>query len=886
MSWRRYFRRRAWDEERARELDVYLAQEIDDNLARGMTPEAARVAAQRKLGNTTSVREEIYRMNTLGLLETFWQDLRYGLRVLWKSPGITAVALLSLALGIGATTAIFSVVYGVLISPYPYARTKEIWAPQILNAKDSKLARFNYHVAEYLEVRKLAAFQDVMATSPESRLLTGNAAPESFTTVLVTANAFRFLGVAPVLGRTITAADIMPGGEPEPVIVLSYVAWQHLFQGNADALGKTVTLNDVRYSVIGVMPPRFGWWTHDGGWLPMPLDPRQDRGMFAIVRLQEGVTPQVAEERLHALHQELARAKPADYPTDGFHTVLKNYMDITVAQGEMSSSLQLLFGAVGFLLLIACANVANLQMARATARKREIALRMAVGADGSRVLRQLLTESVVLSVTGGALGILFAIVLTRAIVLLMPEFYVPNEARIEVNAYVLAFSAGISILTGIVFGLAPALECSRLQLVETLKDSTKGAGSSGAGKQQRNLLVIAEVALSVVLLMGASLTVRGFLLLQKTDVGFEAERVLMVNVSVPPKRYATWEQRIGFAENVLQRVRNIPGAQSVAIGNGGLPFGGPQSTYSIEGQGQAQGQRVQVGLISADYNRTLGIALRAGRTLTEQEVAHADPVALVNEAGARLWAQSAGSGVGGGSLGGRIRLDLLERPGGALLPPGRPVPTFTVVGILADTKNDGLRAPAMPAVYVPYTVAGTTGRTLAVRTQGGPMLLLNAVRQAVAQVDKDLPVTRPITLQEVLGEQTVQPRFNMALFTFFGLLGLALAVIGIFSVLSYTVARRTHEIGVRMALGAERGDVLGLMLRMGARLVLWGLGVGLAGSFVLARVLRSEVFQVPVTDWVVLVGVVTLLCGAAFLACLLPARRAARLDPMIALRHE
>ncbi|HEY1497844.1 MAG TPA: ABC transporter permease [Candidatus Solibacter sp.] len=880
MSWRRYFRRRAWDEERARELDLYLAQEADDNIARGMTPEAARHAAQRKLGNTTSVREEIYRMNTLRFFETFWQDLRYGFRVLWKSPGITAVALLSLALGIGATTAIFSVVYGVLISPYPYAKPNEIWAPEIRDAKNPKQGRGNYHVAEYLEFRKLPIFAQVMATSPEGRLLTGGAAPENFTSVLVTAGAFDFLGVKPILGRTISDSDVKPDGEPDPVIVLSYRAWQRLFQGSPDALGKTVTLNEVRYFVIGVMPPRFGWWTSDGGWLPMALDPRQDRPMFAIARLQPGVSPKAAEERLQSVHQELAKARPADFPKDGYTSVLHNYLDITVAQGEMESSLQLLFGAVGFLLLIACANVANLQMARATARKREIALRMAVGAGGSRVLRQLLTESVVLSLAGGLLGVAFAFGLKQAIVLLMPEFYVPNEARIEVNGYVLAFSAAISVVTGIAFGLAPARECARLQLVETLKDAGKGAGGSGVGGRQRGALVIAEVALSVVLLMGASLAVRGFMELQRTDVGFQADRVLMVGLPVAPKRYPTYEQRIGFTEAVLQRVREIPGVEAAAVGNGGLPFGGAQSTFSLEGQAPVQAQRILVGLTSADYERTLGIALRAGRTLTEQEVAHAEPVALINETASRLWTPA------GSAIGRRIRLDFLDRPGNALLPPGRATPTFTVVGILADTRNAGLKSPASPAVYVPYTVAAPPGRTLAVRTRGGPMLVLKAVRQAVAQVDKDVPVNRPITLEEVLGFETVQPRFNMALFTFFGLLGLALALVGIFSVLSYAVARRTHEIGVRMALGAERGDVLGLMLRMGARLVLWGLGLGLAGSFALARVLRSEVFQVPVTDWVALVAVVSLLSGAAFLACLLPALRAARLNPMIALRHE
>ena len=397
-------------------------------------------------------------MNGVGMIETLWQDVHYGLRVLRKGPGLTLVALLSLALGIGATTAMFSVVYGVLIAPYPYAKPNEIWSPDIRSVKDPRPSMRPYHLSTYLEVQKLPAFASVMATSPESRLLTGDRAPESFTSVLLTANAFQFLGVEPVLGRTILPTDVHPDGQAEPVVVLTYGAWQRLFDGSPEALGKTLILNDQRYTVIGVMPSRFGWWTNDGGWLPMPIDLHEDRMVFTIMRLQPGISRSVAEQQLQALHLQLAKITPANFPKEGFTTALRNYMDMTVASGsEMKSSLQLLFGAVGFLLLIACANVANLQMARATSRAREIALRMSVGATRGRVLRQLLTESVVLSLVGGVGGVLFAIAITKAIVALMPNFYVPNEARITVNDYVLIFSLGVSVLTGILFGIAPCL---------------------------------------------------------------------------------------------------------------------------------------------------------------------------------------------------------------------------------------------------------------------------------------------------------------------------------------------------------------------------------------------------------------------------------------------
>ncbi len=560
--------------------------------------------------------------------------------------------------------------------------------------------------------------------------------------------------------------------------------------------------------------------------------------------------------------------------------MLHNYLDITVAQGEMQSSLQLLFGAVGFLLLIACANVANLQLARATSRAREIAVRMSVGAARGHIFRQLLTESLVLSVAGGVLGILFAEALTKGVVALMPDFYVPNEARITVNAYVLAFSVGVSLLTGILFGLVPALQCSRQDLVEALKDAARMSGASTAGGRTRSLLVVAEVALSVMLLVGASLTIRGFINLQHVDLGFQPDRVLMVGLQLPPKRYVTYQQRVAFTQSVLERVQALPGVQSAAIGNGSMPFGGIPSRYTLEGLPPAADPNIIMGLVSAGYAQTLGIPLRLGRGLTGQEVAHADGVALINEAALKLWP------AGESPIGRRVKLDLLEKPPGSVLPAPGATGYVTVVGVLGNTRNEGLRDAPAPAIYVPYTLVAPPGRVLAVRTHGDPMLLLNAVRRQVSALDKDLPVSRPITLQDILGQETVQPRFNMALFSFFGLLGLALAAIGIYSVLSYTVARRTHEIGVRMALGAQRRDVLSLMLAMGGRLALAGLGTGLLGSFVLARLLRSEVFQVPVTDPIAVLGVVTLLAAAALLACFVPARRAAALDPMTALRHE
>jgi putative ABC transport system permease protein len=822
-------------------------------------------------------------MNISAALSTLSRDLRYGLRVLAKSRGMTAVAILSLALGIGATTAIFSTVYGVLISPYPYSRPAEIWSPAVRNAKNPNQGRGMYKAVEVLRMRELPAFSMVMATLPDNGVLKRDGAVENFTTIAVTANAFQFLAVDPILGRTILPSDIRADGTAEPVIVLSFKAWHRLFEAREDAIGKTVVLNDVPHTVVGVMPSRFGWWTDDGGWVTLPLDARSDRGMAPIVRLAPGVGASAAKQQLHALHQQLAQATPADFfPREGFTSDLRNYLDITVASGEMQSSLRLLFGAVGFLLLIACANVANLQLARATARRREIALRMSVGAGRGRILRQLLTESVTLSLVGGVLGVLLAIGITRAVVALLPDFYVPNEARISVNGYALAFSAAVSILTGILFGLAPAIQCSRLDLTDALKDGGKGTGMGSAGGRTRSLLVVAEVALSVVLLVGAGLTVRGFVGLQTMDVGFQADRLLMVGVQLPAQRYGTWEQRVAFTQSLLDRAAAIPGVQAAAIGNGGLPFGGPRSPYSIPGVPEAGRNPIIVGLISADYPRAMGIPLIAGRAITAQDVGRADRVALINQSASKLWP------AGQSPIGQRIHLGLLERVQGSLrMSPGPPAADVTVIGILRDTRNDGLRSPTAPSVFLPYTVVAPTGRTLAVQARAGnPAALLGALREQVRQLDKDLPLGRPITMDEVLGDQTKQPRFNMALFSFFGGLGLSLAAIGLFSVLSYSVASRTHEIGVRMALGAERGHVLTLVLAMGAKLVVAGLVIGIAGSLLLAKYLASEVFALPATDPVSLIGVVLLLAIAACLACVLPARRAAAMDPMNALRHD
>jgi putative ABC transport system permease protein len=807
-------------------------------------------------------------------LETLTRDLGYAVRSFRRSPAFVLVALLSLTLGIGATSAIFSVIYGVLIAPYPYARPGEIWAP-VIGALDGR-GGHTYSLDELRALSEVPAFSDVMATSVETVLLTGEFAPESFGGVLLSGNAFNFLGVAPVVGRTIQPADIRPDGQAEPVVVLSHRLWLRLFEGSPSALGRTLRLNGRPHTIVGVMPPRFGWYGNEGFWLPLSPTRTDVPWINPIVRLAPGVSKPVAEEQFRALTKRLALEKPATFPARGFTTTLRNYLDVTVASGEMQTSLRLLVGAVAFLLLIACANVANLQLTRGTTRAREMAVRMSIGAGRRRLLRQLLTESVILSLVGGALGVLFAFGAIRSIVALMPEFYVPNESRVAINIPVLVFSLGVSLLTGIVFGLVPALHTSKPDLTDALR-AGRSTGAGAHGSRTRNLLVVIEVALSVVLLVSAGLTVRTFYVLQTVDPGIRADRVLIVGVPLPPTKYATLEQRNRFAEDLLERVSALPGVEAATFGP---PIGGPQSRFTIVGQVRDESKRIGINLVGADHLRTFGIPLRRGRMFDASEVRRGDRVAVINEAAITLWP------AGENPIGARVRLDLLERvPARAVADTSRP-PEVTIVGVIANTRNAGLRDEPRPALMMPYSVIAQPQRTLAVRSTGDPTLLLNPVRAQVRAMDPEQPLGRPVTLSELLGEEFIQPRFTMALFSAFAALGLALAAAGIYSVLSFHVTRRTHELGVRMALGAPRRHVLGLLLTMGGRLVVIGLAIGVAASLASTRLLRSQLFGVQPADPLAYAAVAIVLGLVAFIACYIPARRAARVDPMVALRQE
>lgn len=870
------FLKRRLDEQLSEEIRTHVEMATEANLAAGMKPEEARYAALREFGNVAGVQERA-REGRGGLwLEQGWQDFNYAIRALGKTPGFTAMAVLTLALGISATTAMFSVIYGVLLEPYPYAKPGEIWSPRVVDPKTNRGP--GMRLSDYQDIARLPGVGSAMATAVSNVTLSGGTNPEIVTAPQLTGTAFEFLGVPPVLGRGLTPADIQANGEPEPVTVLSFRLWHRLFNGDPGVLGRTITINDQPHTIVGVMPPRFGWFTNDGLWRPMPAtNPQQ--GVIPILRLKPGVESGVVAEQLLALMKEKAQQEPKRFPADGFVAQLVNYLDMTVASGVMRTSLHVLFGAVGFLLLIACTNVANLQLARGAGRSREMAVRLALGAGRGRLVRQLLTESVVLALAGGALGVLFSIGLVRLIVLLMPDFYVPNEARVTLNGWVLLFSVGISVLAGVVSGLMPGLQSTKPNLTDALKDGGHAGGTgSQQGNRTRSALVVAQVALSVTLLVGACLAIRNFAELMRADRGIQIERMIFLRVPLAAKRYTTVEQRNAFARDLQARLQTLPGVTSVAIGS--PPGLETRSGVTIPGQPKPA-ESLFVNYLGTNYLSTLGIRVVAGRDITEQEVATGARVALINETTAKLWVN------GESPLDRIISVDSLVGGNPNNLPAAGATKDVRVVGIIADTRTrDDPRRPAPPVVLVPFTLVGSIQRIFMIRCAVEPSSLHNAIRVELRAVDKEQPLAQLTTFADMADQQFRQPRFNLALFSALALIALVMAAAGIYGVLSYAVAQRSREIGVRIALGADRGDVLRLIFGTGGRLLVIGLVIGLAASAALTRVVNSRLFDGPPLDLVALAVATLLLSTTAALACWLPARRAAKVDPMVALRAD
>ncbi|MFL6333883.1 MAG: ABC transporter permease [Pyrinomonadaceae bacterium] len=813
---------------------------------------------------------------------TLWKDVQYAARVLLKSPGFTAVAVIAVALGVGANTAIFSVVNAVLLKPLNYKDPAQLVLinhnyPKI----DLKASVSSSGYAYYRDHAK--SFSEIAAAMGWSVNLTGEGEPERLQGMAATPNLFTLLGAEAAQGRAFTAEEGQVGNNK--VVVLGNAFWRRRF-GGLPVVGKNLMLNGEPYTVVGVMPPSVEFGREWSGqapdiWSPIAFTPQQldpntgltNEYLGVLARLKPGVSCEQAQADLDSMAADLRSQYMPGADASNWGLLLTPFDEFVV--GKIRTPLLILLGAVAFVLLISCANVANLMLARAAVRQKEIAVRTALGASRWRVVRQLLTESVLLSVTGGAVGLLLAM-WGVDLLLRLNENKIPRATEIGLDSRVLLFTLGVSVLTGVVFGLAPAFQTSGVNLHDTLKEGGR-SGQLGVRKGLRNVLVVVEMAFAVVLLVGAGLLIRSFVELQRVNPGFQPAGVLAMQVSLPSNKYKEGEQRTAFDRQLLEELRGLAGVKSAATITS-LPMSGwnQSGSFRIEGRQVAPNESAPHGdrwMASDDYFQTMGIPLVRGRYFDARDTADAPGVAIVSEALARkYWPDE-------DPVGQRIAIDRL--------PDGQTPRWREVVGVVGHVRNESLEGESRGQYYLPYTQRPTSSDLfLVVRADGDPSPLAPLVRARIASVDKDLPVYKVTTMEKLVSDSLAQRRFSLTLFGVFAALALALAVVGLYGVMSYGVAQRTHEIGLRMALGAQGRDVLRMVVGQGMALVAVGLGLGLAGAFALTRLMTSLLFGVSAADPVTYAGIAVLLSAVALLASYLPARRATKVDPMVALRYE
>jgi putative ABC transport system permease protein len=811
-------------------------------------------------------------------MRTLWQDVRFGIRVLFKSPGFTAVAVLAVALGVAANTAIFSVVNAVLLEPLPYkepGRLVMVWESNVQN----DLHQNSVSPANLIDWKEQTTVFDDMAGFFDRRTnLTGDGDPVELPVQFVTPNLFNIIGVEPLMGRGFMPDDVKP--DAQRVVVIGNGLWLRRFGGDRQIVGKTITLSGNKVTVVGVMPAGFQWFVRKNSlnekppemWAPFGLTDqmrvRQGRFMASVARLKPDVTRERAEAELSQLAARLEQQYPDFNKGWGVEVVsLREQF-----AGRIRPALWVLLGAVGFLLLIACANVANLLLARGAARHKEIAIRTALGAGRWRVVRQLLTESLLLAALAGALGFLLAWWGVEALAALSPPDLL-DVGGVRLNLPVLGFTLGVSILTGVVFGLVPALEASRLDTSESLKEGAKGTTGGVRSRRLRSAFVVAEIALSLVLLVGAGLLLKGFARLQSVNPGFNADGLLTMRVEVPITKYKEDAQFINFFRQVEERIGALPGVESVGMVNY-LPFAGPGAATDFKIVGRpappvGEEPSTDVLVVDENYFRTMGITTLRGRTFSAQEATEERRVAVVSESLARKYFP------GEDPIGQRLVVDMKDDP----------EPT-EIIGIVGDVRHKSLNDDAQPTVYWPQPELTYSFMTLVVRAKGDPAALAPAARREIQALDPEQPVADVRTMNQLLAGSVGRARFSAMLLGLFAVVALVLAAVGVYGVMSYAVARRTHEIGVRVALGAQGRDVLRLVLVQGMRLALWGVLLGVVGSLALTRLLSSLLYGVSATDPATFVGVSLLLASVALVACYVPARRATKVDPMVALRYE
>ena len=846
------------------ELESNLQMQMEDNLRAGMSPEDARYAALRKFGNVTQVKEDAWRLWGFVWLEQLWQDARFALRTLAKNPGFTVVAAITLALGIGANTAMFSVVNAVLLRPLAYKDSDRlvcIWAEIPRMHITGAFVEYNTF-AEYWRAES-HSFESMVAYSPLWVNLTSARVPERLFAYRVNASFLSMLGVHPVLGREFVATEDQPGAPR--VAMLSHRLWVRLFGGDPGLIGRSMTIDRDTYTVVGVLPPDFDFYDREADiYMPIACSTARQRGEPTVgvnARLKAGVTVAAAQAEIDGLCRRWV--EDTHYPKD-WHARVWRVHDYAVRHVRLS--VVVLAGAVGLVLLIACANVANLLLARAATRQREIAVRNALGATSRRILRQLLGESALLGLLAAGLGLLLAWGGIRAMV--AGTAYLPFQDTVRIDAPVLWFTLGAAMLTTLLFGLAPGLAAVRGRLAESLQEG----GRTGEGKlhgRLREALVVAEVALALLLAIGASLTARSLIRLQAVDPGFRADGILTAYLTLPEAEYAKPSSRVTFFESLLERLRRMPGVQGVSMVSH-LPFSNSKSGGDVTVEGRAPlrpGEKLIVfqRSIDPDYFRTLQVQLRRGRFFNKTDPA-GPAVAIINETmERRCWPG--------------------QDPLGKRFGDGKNQ-WLTVVGVVADMRQTALADDPDMEAYVPYRELPGPTMGVAVRTALDPMRLAPTLRTAVGELDKELPISEIGTLTHDIAHSTRERRFTVALLGAFALLALVLAAVGTYGVISYSVARRTQEIGVRMSLGAVRSNIIGMVV--GRAVLLGGVGtiLGIVGALVLTRLMRSILYEVSATDPLVFGGVALLLLLVTAVAGYVPARRATEVDPMVALRYE
>ena len=812
-------------------------------------------------------------------MQTLLQDFRYAFRQLVKSPGFALTAVISLMLGIGATTAVFSVIYAILMNPYPYAAPDRMIHLRLKDKSDQN-AGFGLTAQQWQQLRKSPVVEDSFISDGWSLTVTGHDIPEDVQGTYFSSNAFNFFGVPAFLGRGLLPSDAIDGQDPQPVVVLSYKFWQRHFNSNKAVIGQTLQLVRKNYTIVGVAAPRFTW--DDGGvYLPLKVTLDPTRNYYTGVRLKPGVTHEGANAALQPLIEQFAKETPTHFPTGKLQLHVVGLNDDFIH--DLGGTLALLFSAVALLLAIGCGNVSILLLARGTARRHEFAVRAAIGASRRRIIRQLLTESLILSLTGAALGVLLAYKSLNIIVSLLPQFSFPHEAAIRINVPVLLFSVGIALLTGVLFGLWPALQLSKPEVSQVMQSSTRKIAGGVQGKRMHNVLIGTQIALTLVLLAGAGAAMDGFLKLMRTPLGYDPHNVMSVGIPVHDGTYKTWAERSAYFELIRTKIAAIPGVSIAAIStNATPPSNGWSTNIEVLGKTPLDDQKVRINFVSPGYFPLLRIPLLRGTIWDETQNHNAAHVAVINETMARRYFPN------GDALGHSLRLPRLkDEPPFNLSVPGSDS-WLEIVGVVADKRDDGLRKPILPEAFVPFTLSMRMWTQILVRSEVSPLTLIHTVGTQVNSIDADQQIGGSVQDLEqwIRNEQEYQQGHLVTwLFGAFAVLALALAAVGLYSVVSYTVAQRTNEFGIRMALGAQRGHVLRIVFTSTVASVGGGILAGLLLAISLNRV-QSHWAEGSSRSPLVLIAATIVLALVATIACAVPARRASETDPMTALRYE